>query len=228
MSRGTYSQYLRNERKKRQAMIRKGQMPPHPFAFFGFIKIVPTASGLTPAEIAALKFRSLDAWGFYDKHPELRETILTAWYRRCNVCGQDLWMTKMFSPNPSRGTGYDYMCKDCGAARRKSARARRFRQKKQTQRMPDTHFNGLYTSLALRAQVGKIAKRYAKRRRHLQEDFAQEAWSRIAFSPVGLSFSQYAEIARKAIEAAYRRDYRRRPHNMNIHSRRNRNQRGRR
>ena len=189
-------------------MIREGRMPPHPFAF-AFIKIVPTASGLTPAEIAALKFRSFDAWGFYDKHPELRETIITAWYRRCNVCGRRHWMTKMFSRNPSRVTGYDYMCKDCVAARRqsarmrrRSARTRRLRQEKQAQRMPDTHFNGLYNSLALRAQIGKIVKRYAKRRRHLQEDFAQEAWSRIAFSPVGLSLSQYAEIVRIPVKVA--------------------------
>ena len=66
----------------------------------------------------------------------------------------------------------------------------------------------LMVNRVLKATIAQHARRYSKDVEN-QEEFIQDAWFRISKHPGGQSVEYYGEQGRKAIEAEYRRRYRR-------------------
>lgn len=72
--------------------------------------------------------------------------------------------------------------------------------------MIDIVFAEIYKNKEIRAFIEQQSRRYSKRR-ELQEEYEQEAWTAISHAPEGLGIEEYSVLAHSAIRSAYRQNY---------------------
>lgn len=123
-------------------------------------------------------------------------------HKVCPSCKRDLSM-KSFNSNRSRPDGSDTICRDCDA-RRKKKKKTKASQGSSLNPMTTGRFYEIYNdtdlSDSIRVMAAKKTVDYMA-----QEDLMQDAWIAISMAPSDYSDKAYFEIARRAIEASFRK-----------------------